>query len=599
MTSGYRDPTDRLSSANPRSAHIQGRAFDVRAQTPEQADTAIGKIRELLNPRGLVEGRDYVINDEVRHPAGWATGPHVHTQFTEEGMQRYQDRVYQDPFPDANPPRPPADIPYPDGVPLPTARPDAAGPRPAEAQTPPLPAESPATDIYPGANAPRPPAEVPDPRVSSGGFNAIDAAAKPSGVEKAQTFLNRSVESILKQYSPENLSAAGWALDIKQPLREALKGPLGSQILSGLQPRLGDVGLTRSDFTKAVADPRARFGGDFGSTGGDELPTPGSFTPYPGFRQSSNFEDRSTEQLGRDQLAELQARGTSQELLPEVPGAPPLGSDPMPNLIGRGVDTSNIQRLLGYTPQQWPDEAYPQQPAGKASPTSDAFQSPGNDYNTFQQQSFLSPWQASIPAGRNSPEVVDAVKALAARLGTEPAAIAAMIQQETHDNPASLWNPQITPNRYGYRGMTQMGPETFTDAARMGTSIGGFPTIEDYQRGTAAQQIAAYGDWLDLYTRQNPQGAAAFVNSGALARLSPGEAAAILQGTQFSPNAARWVRALEQGDMNVPTTATRQAEELRPYTVNSMTDVAREHMAAWPQQRIWSDYNMPPRQGGY
>jgi hypothetical protein len=118
MTSGYRDPTNPLSQAFPQSAHAQGRAFDVRARTPEQADTAIGQIRELLNARGLQEGTDYRIIDEVRNPSRHATGPHVHTQFTEQGMQKYQQQVYQDP----NPPRPPANIP----VPIPQVGPGAA-----------------------------------------------------------------------------------------------------------------------------------------------------------------------------------------------------------------------------------------------------------------------------------------------------------------------------------------------------------------------------------------------------------------------------------------------------------------------------------------
>ena len=109
MTSSYRDPSDPLSRANPRSAHTQGLAFDVRARTPEQADTAISKIRELLDTRGLQRGEDYRIIDEVRSPSGHATGPHVHVQFTDQGMEKYQRNVYQDP----NPPRPSADIPVP------------------------------------------------------------------------------------------------------------------------------------------------------------------------------------------------------------------------------------------------------------------------------------------------------------------------------------------------------------------------------------------------------------------------------------------------------------------------------------------------------
>jgi hypothetical protein len=202
-------------------------------------------------------------------------------------------------------------------VPLPAARP----------------AEAPSSEsqVNRGQDISPPPADIPDPRVSSGGFNALDAAANvpkgPSGVEKAQTFLNRSVESILQQHSPENLGKAGFVMDIKQPLREALKGPFGGAILSGLQPKLGSLGLTQSDFAKAVADPRARFGGGFGESGefSGQLPSAGSFTPFPGFRASADFENRSGEQLGRDQLAELRARGTSYAPGPEV--APtPLGT---------------------------------------------------------------------------------------------------------------------------------------------------------------------------------------------------------------------------------------------------------------------------------
>jgi hypothetical protein len=102
-------------------------------------------------------------------------------------------------------------------------------------------------------NAPRPPGDIPQ-------APAAAVKAGPTGVEKAQTFLNRSVESILQQHSPGGLTAAGFAMDVKQPLREALKGPFGSQILEGLQTRAGELGLTKSDFNKAIADPRAVHG---------------------------------------------------------------------------------------------------------------------------------------------------------------------------------------------------------------------------------------------------------------------------------------------------------------------------------------------------
>ena len=89
-TSGYRGPEHGLSRANPRSKHGQALAFDTRARTPEQVDAAMAKQRDMFAARGMVEGRDYSFIDEVRRPSGHATGPHLHTQLTPEGMQRYQ-----------------------------------------------------------------------------------------------------------------------------------------------------------------------------------------------------------------------------------------------------------------------------------------------------------------------------------------------------------------------------------------------------------------------------------------------------------------------------------------------------------------------------
>src|SRR4029077_9172069 len=83
MTSSYRGPDDPLSRAYPGSAHTKGLAFDVRAHTEDQADTAISKVRELLDARGLQLGQDYKILDEVRSPSRHATAPHVHVQFTD------------------------------------------------------------------------------------------------------------------------------------------------------------------------------------------------------------------------------------------------------------------------------------------------------------------------------------------------------------------------------------------------------------------------------------------------------------------------------------------------------------------------------------
>lgn len=88
VTSAYRGPDHPLTRANPNSPHAQGMAWDLRARTPEEADATISKQRELLTARGLVEGRDYRIIDEVRNPTRHATGPHIHVQLTPEGKAR-------------------------------------------------------------------------------------------------------------------------------------------------------------------------------------------------------------------------------------------------------------------------------------------------------------------------------------------------------------------------------------------------------------------------------------------------------------------------------------------------------------------------------
>lgn len=89
VTSGYRSPYHPLSLANPSSAHSRGTAFDSRAKTPEEADAAMAKIRAMMAAKGLVEGRDYKILDEVRNPSSWATGPHIHTEFTASGAKMW------------------------------------------------------------------------------------------------------------------------------------------------------------------------------------------------------------------------------------------------------------------------------------------------------------------------------------------------------------------------------------------------------------------------------------------------------------------------------------------------------------------------------
>ena len=91
----------------------------------------------------------------------------------------------------------------------------------------------------------------------------------------------------------------------------------------------------------AVGSP-FRFGEGYGSAG--EMPTPGAFTPFPGFRESGRFEDRTREQLTRDDLAALQQRGTSYAPGPEVAPTP----------LGNALGLEDLQRTAApsLTPKQ-------------------------------------------------------------------------------------------------------------------------------------------------------------------------------------------------------------------------------------------------------
>jgi hypothetical protein len=95
INSAYRGPDHKLTKRNPTSQHATGRAFDVRAKTTEQGDARMAELHAMFQKRGLVAGEDYRIDDEVRRPAGHATGPHIHTQLTPQGMAKYQKQAAQ------------------------------------------------------------------------------------------------------------------------------------------------------------------------------------------------------------------------------------------------------------------------------------------------------------------------------------------------------------------------------------------------------------------------------------------------------------------------------------------------------------------------
>jgi hypothetical protein len=62
-------------------SHQEGRGFDVRARSGEQADAAIASIDRIMAANGLVKGVDYRTVDEVRGGSPMKRGPHVHAEF--------------------------------------------------------------------------------------------------------------------------------------------------------------------------------------------------------------------------------------------------------------------------------------------------------------------------------------------------------------------------------------------------------------------------------------------------------------------------------------------------------------------------------------
>lgn len=160
-------------------------------------------------------------------------------------------------------------------------------------------------------------------------------AARPNAaanLAQARSVLETPVSNLVQKFSPENASKVPSSI-AAQTLREAMGNTFtGSLIRSGMGPYLGKVGVTQGDIDRAYSEgPQAgtrpiRFGGDFGTDPqfSGQLPSAGAFTPFEGFRQSPDFENRAQPSLS--------------------------------------------QQLLGYTPQEWPtpqSEDVPLSPLGR------------------------------------------------------------------------------------------------------------------------------------------------------------------------------------------------------------------------------------------
>lgn len=235
------------------------------------------------------------------------------------------------------------------------------------------PAESPATQAYPGADAPRPPADIPATAADVVPLPAARPAA--ANIAQANSLLDTTVGNLVQKNSPSDVGRVPSSI-ASQTLREALGNTItGGLIRSGIEPYLPKLGVTSAEFDKAYAQGRAspsRFGGDFGGMGG-ELPSAGSFTPFEGFRQSPDFENRANEQLGRDQLAELQTQATGYEPGPEVAPTPlgnALGLGDLP--VSQAGQALNTAQPLGAGGNIWGDVPL-STPAAAAPTGSDAY----------------------------------------------------------------------------------------------------------------------------------------------------------------------------------------------------------------------------------
>jgi soluble lytic murein transglycosylase-like protein len=155
---------------------------------------------------------------------------------------------------------------------------------------------------------------------------------------------------------------------------------------------------------------------------------------------------------------------------------------------------------------------------------------------------------ASVPTKDATP-ILAALNRVATIYGVDPAAIAAMIHTE------SVWN---TRNVTGsYIGLTQVGPEI---PKKLGLTRAGFLNL------SAAEQISAYGTWLEYY-RFKKQMKDHAINC---LILPLARQAAVLQAMQFAPNAKKWKIALSKGNVDVPSTKSPQAKFLGDTSIRDM-----------------------------
>ena len=190
-----------------------------------------------------------------------------------------------------------------------------------------------------------------------------------------------------------------------------------------------------------------------------------------------------------------------------------------------------------------------------------AFESPANNYNTFQQGG--PQWAASIPKGRDDPAVINAIYKAAGTTGLSPAALAAVMNME------STWDPKSS--MLGNYGLPQLSANMWGD---YGGNFGDMDS-NTFKNTYAGRQIDAYADWLLRSGNLNKAGI------DVVSQSDPIMQAAILQGIQFGGNALGWRNALAGGNMNVPVTTSPQAGDLKSTSISDMYDAYSKMMEPW------------------
>lgn len=155
---------------------------------------------------------------------------------------------------------------------------------------------------------------------------------------------------------------------------------------------------------------------------------------------------------------------------------------------------------------------------------------------------------ASVPE-RDSSDILVALNSVAQSHDVDPAAIAGIIHTE------SLWDTRCITG--SYIGLTQVGPEL---PRLLGLSREQFLSL------SAAEQIRAYGKWLDHYRY-----AAQVARYGMDVGVQPlARQAAVLQAMQFAPNGTIWKIEFGRGNYRVPSTSSKQARFLGDTSIHDM-----------------------------